>query len=111
MSRRYQYRYPIRRADCFERRGARFGRGIYIALSSSKAFQYAENGSSGSKYEAVFTTREVLGNAQKVVFDNWYRLQPDKGYDSVEAHPLVGPTEVVVFHHNAARPAYLIIAK
>ncbi|KAK0467767.1 uncharacterized protein EV420DRAFT_1473607 [Desarmillaria tabescens] len=62
------------------------------------AFQYVDNGSSGSKYKAVFTMRVVLGNLQKVVFDNWYRLQPDKGYDSMEAHPLVGLTKVVVFH-------------
>ncbi|KAK0467741.1 uncharacterized protein EV420DRAFT_425964 [Desarmillaria tabescens] len=92
-------------------RGSRFGRGIYMAPSSSMAFQYAENGGSGSKYKAVLTTRVVLGNPQTVKLDNWGRLEPDKGYDSVEAHPPVGPTEVVVFHHDAARPAYLIIAK
>ncbi|KAK0465703.1 hypothetical protein IW261DRAFT_1523025 [Armillaria novae-zelandiae] len=92
--------------------GVRFGRGIYMAPSSSKAFQYADNGNSRSEYKAVLATRVVLGNPQKLVFEDWFRFQPDMGYDSVEAHPLFGgPTEVVVFNHNAARPAYLIIAK
>ncbi|KAK0436056.1 uncharacterized protein EV420DRAFT_1673640 [Desarmillaria tabescens] len=76
-----------------------------------RAFQYVDNSSSGSKYKAVFTMRVVLRNPQKVVFDNWYRLQPDKGYDSVEVQSLVGLTEVVVFHHNIACPVYLIIVK
>ncbi|KAK0211554.1 hypothetical protein IW262DRAFT_1323692 [Armillaria fumosa] len=76
------------------------------------AFQYADNGNSRSEYKAVLVTRVVLGNPQKLVLEDWFRCQPDMGYDSVEAHPLFGgPTEVVVFNHNAARPAYLIIAK
>ncbi|PBK98840.1 hypothetical protein ARMGADRAFT_920519 [Armillaria gallica] len=90
--------------------GVRFGHGIYMAPSSSKAFQYADNGNSTSEYKAVLVTRVVLGNPQRLVFEDWFRFQPDMGYDS--AHPLFdGPTEVVVFNYNAARPAYLIIAK
>lgn len=92
---------------------SRFGAGIYMAPSSSKAYGYALNGGAGSgRYRAVFSTRVVLGKSQIVKFDDWRRTRPQKGYDSIEAHPQAGgPTELLVFNANAVRPAYMIILK
>lgn len=95
-----------------QQRGVRFGRGIYMAASSSKAFQYASNGDSRSEHQAVLVTRVVLGNPQWLCKEDHKKEKLDKGYHSVEAHPENGgPTEDVVFDHNAVRPAYLIIVK
>ncbi|KAK0496338.1 hypothetical protein EDD18DRAFT_1105485 [Armillaria luteobubalina] len=105
-------RYPIRQANCFDRSGVRFGRGIYMAASSSKAIQYAQNGDPRSKYEAILVTRVVLGNPQLVCKEDHRREQPDTPYHSVEAHPEnSGPIEDVVYNHNAVHLAYLIIVK
>ncbi|KAK0215814.1 hypothetical protein IW262DRAFT_237316 [Armillaria fumosa] len=83
-----------------------------MAASSSKAFQYAKNGDSRSEHQAVLVTRVVLGNPQLVRKEDHKREKPDMHYHSVEAHPKnSGPTEDVVFDHNAVRPAYLIIVK
>lgn len=95
-----------------QQRGVRFGRGIYMAASSSKAFQYAKNGDSRSRYKAVLVTRAVLGNPQRLYEEDHQMEEPDEGYHSVEAHPENGgPIEDVVYNHNAVRPAYLIIVK
>ncbi|KAK0192235.1 hypothetical protein F5146DRAFT_927554 [Armillaria mellea] len=95
-----------------QQRGVRFGRGIYMAASSSKAFQYAKNGDSRSRYKAVLVTRAVLGNPQRLYEEDHQMEEPDEGYHSVSINfGGVGPIEDVVFNHNAVRPAYLIIVK
>ncbi|PBK98837.1 hypothetical protein ARMGADRAFT_960474 [Armillaria gallica] len=93
-------------------RRTRFGGGIYMAPASSMAFRYADNGNTGSQYKAVLSTRAVLGKPQKVVFDDRFRLRPNPGYDSLEAHPPDGgPSELIVYNYNSVRPAYLLILK
>ncbi|KAK0467747.1 uncharacterized protein EV420DRAFT_426511 [Desarmillaria tabescens] len=89
--------------------GVRFGGGLYMAPSSNKAFQYAENLSGGSKYLTVLVTRTVLGKMQFLKNEQHRRLSPDKGYDSVKARAQGGPLEYITYHKDAVRPAYLLM--
>ncbi|KAK0467739.1 uncharacterized protein EV420DRAFT_425918 [Desarmillaria tabescens] len=83
-----------------------------LVYNGQLAFNYAANAGYGSQYKAVLATRVTLGEPQQLVWDENYRLVPDTGYDSVEARPANGgPTELVVYNHNAVRAAYLLILK
>ncbi|KAI0341114.1 hypothetical protein BDW22DRAFT_1333172 [Trametopsis cervina] len=89
--------------------GVRFGGGVYLATSSSKAYEYAKNVNNGSRYRIILATRVVLGRTQKLNHNEHFRLAPNKGYDSVEGW--VGSPELVVYNVDAVRPAYLILLK
>jgi len=92
--------------------GIRFGGGIYMAPSSNKAFDYAQNvDGNKSKLRAVLSVRTVLGKVQKLSKEEHKRMKPNNGYDSVEAKVGNKPTELVVYNADAIRPAYLIILK
>ncbi|KAI0341111.1 hypothetical protein BDW22DRAFT_1333278 [Trametopsis cervina] len=91
--------------------GVRFGGGLYMAPTSSKAYQYAKNQSKGSKLKAVLMARVVLGIPERMSRENVTKLKPKQGCDSVETHVGSEPTELVVYTENAARPAYLLMLK
>ncbi|KAI0803132.1 hypothetical protein BC629DRAFT_1591222 [Irpex lacteus] len=93
--------------------GVRYGGGLYMAPSSSKAYQYAKNEgkAGGSKLRAVLMARVVLGRPEQMYTGDVRKLSPRPGFDSVETHYMNEPVELVVYHKYAARPAYLLLLK
>lgn len=92
-----------------------------------RAYQYAHNQSNGSQLKAILLARVVRGRSERMYNENHQKLAPAPGYDSVSLPPHIPPSrevtellqaessipgtpsELVVYHEDAARPAFLLI--
>ncbi|KAG9030064.1 hypothetical protein FRB95_004598 [Tulasnella sp. JGI-2019a] len=89
---------------------SRFGQGIYTSATSSKSDDYSVNLST-SPYKAMMLTTVVVGRGHKMLQDSTKLQAPPQGYHSVigEKGGSLNYDEVVVYHNDAIRPAWLVI--
>ncbi|KAL6056404.1 PARP catalytic domain-containing protein [Balamuthia mandrillaris] len=91
----------------------RFGQGLYLSSTSSKANDYTNNCLVSGGYRAMFLCYVVVGKGWKILQDSPSLQGPPKGFHSVlgEVGSSLNYDEVVVYQEEAVYPAYLIIYK
>ncbi|KAL6078970.1 PARP catalytic domain-containing protein [Balamuthia mandrillaris] len=91
----------------------RFGQGLYLSSTSSKANDYTNNCLMSGGYRAMFLCYVVVGKGWKILQDSPSLPGPPKGFHSVlgEVGSSLNYDEVIVYTEEAVYPAYLIIYK
>ncbi|XP_024534689.1 tankyrase-like isoform X1 [Selaginella moellendorffii] len=91
----------------------RFGAGIYVTATSSKANDYvkAYGSSSGSRHHAMLVCKVLAGRVFKVTEDRPELVAPPDGYHSVsgEVGGILNFDELVVYDNAAILPQSIIV--
>lgn len=91
----------------------RFGHGIYVSSTSSKANDYSKNLGINSEWKALLLNKVIVGHGKKLTQDSASLTGPPPGYDSIlgEVGGVLNYDELVVYHNDAVRPSYLVMYK
>ncbi|KIO18859.1 hypothetical protein M407DRAFT_154616 [Tulasnella calospora MUT 4182] len=105
--------FKVAKANVSGRIFHRFGKGIYVSSTSSKAYNYASNGGLASQYSMIMLTNVIVGQGHKLTQDSQRLTGPPVGYHSVleEVAGSLVYDELAVYNDDAIRPSWLVVYK